>query len=148
MIWRHMIYRGSPTHKPIFTIKSWFAYSHFSSDDNLKHLFSRAQVGNRYPSSSTTFVLELCPRTQMVIDHKSHATIYYLWPTGHVIFGLCPWTLDHKWCYLWPIGHEKLQQKKHGEWWDVQVSTSDYDSLVTLSQVSPLWHRHDVGAYR
>ena len=32
-----MIYRGSPTHKPIFTIKSWFAYSHFSSDDNLKH---------------------------------------------------------------------------------------------------------------
>ena len=44
--------------------------------------------------------------------------------------------------YLLPTGHEKLQQKKHGEWWDVQVSSSDYDSLVTLSQVSPL--RHDI----
>ena len=31
---------------------------------------------------------------------------------------------------------EILSKKKSGQWWDVDVSTSDYDSLTTLSRVS------------
>ena len=29
-----------------------------------------------------------------------------------------------------------MQKKKNGNWWDMSVRTSDYDSFVTLSRVS------------
>ena len=40
---------------------------------------------------------------------------------------------------LFPLSaYQVMQKKKNGEWWDVKVRTSDYDSYVALSRVSML----------
>ena len=35
-----------------------------------------------------------------------------------------------------PPAQQVLQKKRGGEWWNMAVRTSDYDSFVTLSTVS------------
>ena len=38
--------------------------------------------------------------------------------------------------------YETLQKKNSGEWWDVKVSSTDYDSLTTLSRVGVYVYVH------